>query len=634
MWHRLFSSSRVVGVVLAAVVAGAMTATPTAFAAAALPVVSTPSAAGAVVPVTATRIADSRSRLQIPGPVPGQGTVGVQVTGRGGIPSNGVAAAVLTVTVVWPWAPGFLTVWPSGTPRPGTSNLIFQVGQSIANTVIVPVGADGRIQLFNGSFGYVQLIVDVTGYTLARDTDITPPGPVTAPTVTQATTTSLALHWVNPADADLTGVMIRRAQGSIAPPSPTAGVLVADVPTPQAAITDTGLTAGTTYSYALYAHDRAGNDAPAATVTGVTASSGLRIDPLAAIDAGGRTVDLAGRQHIVTPAGPGTASCPAGTAIAMAGALYTTVGMNVLHGARLAIDQFNQANPGCQLTLKPFDTAGDPQTAAAQIVGDASIIGLLGPAFSGETTATGAVFNQAALLSATASATSPALTGNGWTNFFRGLGNDQLQAVATAKWLTGQQGYQKVCVVHDSTGYVAGLASSVTQALGPAAASTCAATVQTGARDFSATIRSIKSVNPDAVYYAGFWTEAAPFVQQLRAAGVTARFVSGDGSNDPQFVAQAGPASQGTILTGLFGPATDEFAVHYQTAFGAAPGAYSVDAYDIATIMVTGISSGVTDRAGMIGYFRTYDGQGLAKNYRWDASGELTDPILWLYQVQ
>ena len=105
MWHRLFSSSRVVGVVLAAVVAGAMTATPTAFAAAALPVVSTPSAAGAVVPVTATRIADSRSRLQIPGPVPGQGTVGVQVTERGGIPSNGVAAAVLTVTVVWPWAP-------------------------------------------------------------------------------------------------------------------------------------------------------------------------------------------------------------------------------------------------------------------------------------------------------------------------------------------------------------------------------------------------------------------------------------------------------------------------------------------------------------------------------------------------
>ena len=67
MWHRLFSSSRVVGVVLAAVVAGAMTATPTAFAAAAPLVVSTPSAAGAVVPVTATRIADSRSGYRSPG---------------------------------------------------------------------------------------------------------------------------------------------------------------------------------------------------------------------------------------------------------------------------------------------------------------------------------------------------------------------------------------------------------------------------------------------------------------------------------------------------------------------------------------------------------------------------------------
>jgi len=31
----------------------------------------------------------------------------------------------------------------------------------------VPVGADGKIQLFNGSSGTVHLVVDVTGYTLA-----------------------------------------------------------------------------------------------------------------------------------------------------------------------------------------------------------------------------------------------------------------------------------------------------------------------------------------------------------------------------------------------------------------------------------------------------------------------------------
>ena len=61
---------------------------------------------------------------------------------------------------------------------------------------------------------------------------------------------------------------------------------------------------------------------------------------------------------------------------------------------------------------------------APQIVGDATIIGLLGPAFSGETEATGPIFTQAGLLSLTASATRVSLTTNGWTNFFRGLAND------------------------------------------------------------------------------------------------------------------------------------------------------------------------------------------------------------------
>jgi hypothetical protein len=122
----------------------------------------TPTASGTVVYPAAARIADSRSGLQIPGAVPALGTVAVQVAAPGGE----VAAAVLTVTVVDPHAGGYVTVWPSGTNRPGTSNLNFRAGQNIATTVIVPVGADGKIQLFNGSPGSADLIVDFRGYTL------------------------------------------------------------------------------------------------------------------------------------------------------------------------------------------------------------------------------------------------------------------------------------------------------------------------------------------------------------------------------------------------------------------------------------------------------------------------------------
>ena len=114
--------------------------------------------------MTPARIADSRIKQQINGAVPALGTVGVQVTGQGGVPLSGVSAVVLNVTAVSPAKAGYVTVWPSGIPRTGTSNLNFRAGQTIPNTVVVPVGADGKIQLYNGSTGTVHLLVDVSGY--------------------------------------------------------------------------------------------------------------------------------------------------------------------------------------------------------------------------------------------------------------------------------------------------------------------------------------------------------------------------------------------------------------------------------------------------------------------------------------
>lgn len=128
----------------------------------------TPTTAGTIATVTPARVADSRVRWQIPGAVPAAATAAVKVTGIGGIPANGAAAVVATVTVVAPRAAGHATVWPTGAPRPGTSNLNFAAGQTVAATVIVPVGPDGQIQVLNGSAGAADVIVDVTGYTIAR----------------------------------------------------------------------------------------------------------------------------------------------------------------------------------------------------------------------------------------------------------------------------------------------------------------------------------------------------------------------------------------------------------------------------------------------------------------------------------
>ena len=151
-----------------------------------------------------------------------------------------------------------------------------------------------------------------------------------------------------------------------------------------------------------------------------TSQTDLKIVEQVQIDENGAEVKAAEGAAPADPAGDGKATCPP-VSIAMAGALTgpnAALGINIKNGVQLAIDKHNEANPGCQVQLKQFDTEGDPQKAtqiAPQIVDDQYTIGLLGPAFSGETKATGGVFDQAGLVSVTASATNPTLTENGWT---------------------------------------------------------------------------------------------------------------------------------------------------------------------------------------------------------------------------
>ena len=88
----------------------------------------------------------------------------VQIVGQGGVPATStVSAVVLNVTVTEPTAAGFLTVYPSGSPKPLASNLNFVPGQTVPNLVKVKVGPDGKIVVFN-SGGNTQVIFDVAGW--------------------------------------------------------------------------------------------------------------------------------------------------------------------------------------------------------------------------------------------------------------------------------------------------------------------------------------------------------------------------------------------------------------------------------------------------------------------------------------
>jgi hypothetical protein len=122
------------------------------------------SAAGVVVPVTPSRLLDTRSTQR----VAGRGVVTLPVAGVAGVAVD-ATAVVVNITVTGPSGAGFLTAWPAGLAMPNASNVNFVAHQTVPNMAIVKVGAAQSISIFNANSGPVDVIVDIQGFVTAGE---------------------------------------------------------------------------------------------------------------------------------------------------------------------------------------------------------------------------------------------------------------------------------------------------------------------------------------------------------------------------------------------------------------------------------------------------------------------------------
>lgn len=129
-------------------------------------------AGGRYVPLVPHRVLDTRESVstnptQLPlgwtDHKPGIGeTVTLDFKDVSGLPTSGVSAVVLNLAGTEPSLPGFVTAYPSGVARPNTANLNLTPGSTNANTVIVALGADRRVDLFTQAG--THLVADLAGY--------------------------------------------------------------------------------------------------------------------------------------------------------------------------------------------------------------------------------------------------------------------------------------------------------------------------------------------------------------------------------------------------------------------------------------------------------------------------------------
>jgi branched-chain amino acid transport system substrate-binding protein len=338
----------------------------------------------------------------------------------------------------------------------------------------------------------------------------------------------------------------------------------------------------------------------------------------------------------------GTASGDCGGKIAIFGAFTgDNAGLVIpsLNGAKLAVKQFNEANPNCKVTMQEFDTQGDPAVAtpfANQIAGDNSFLGVIGGHFSGESDATMPIYQAAGLAMISPSATRTDLTAKGNTSFYRVVGNDGTQAVAVAAYLKSQNA-KKVFVIDDGSAYGAGITDELGKNIGPLLVNKDK--IQERQSQFDATISKIKAAQADFVFYGGYTREAAPLVKQMRAAGVQAKFVGPDGLYDPSFPAGASGGAEGAIITCPCLPpdkAGGTFAADFQKEYGIAPGSYGAEGFDGAKIYLDAFKDGKKTRKDILEYVKAYDKQGVSKYIKFDAKGDV-DPskvVIWAYQIK
>jgi len=274
-------------------------------------------------------------------------------------------------------------------------------------------------------------------------------------------------------------------------------------------------------------------------------------------------------------------------------------GQDIVNGAKLAAAKINAAGGvlGKQIELVPEDDACDAQTAvqAAQKLIDAGVVAVAGGYCSSAALPELTAFHRAGVPYVLDASTNPQLTEMGWNNVFRTIGRDDEQGPFAAGFMKNFLHAKHVAVIDDNTTYSKGLAQNTVSALKSAGVDVVYAdSITPGQMDYSPTLTKVNSLNPDVIYYTGYFAEGGLMVKEARQLGYKAAFMGGDANNDPTLFKTAGPAAEGMIITtaplAQFLSSAHGYVDDYTKAYGQGPGPYSVYEYDAVGVTAKAIA--------------------------------------------
>jgi branched-chain amino acid transport system substrate-binding protein len=209
------------------------------------------------------------------------------------------------------------------------------------------------------------------------------------------------------------------------------------------------------------------------------------------------------------------------------------------NGARMAIEELNAKGfmiNGKKVTLQLLteDDAADPKqgTAVAQKLVDAKVNGVIGHLNSGTTVPASRIYNENGIPQISPSATNPVYTKQGFKGAFRVVANDNKLGGTLGRYAVEKLGVKSIAVIDDRTAYGQGVADEFVKgakAKMPGIKLVGKEFTNANATDFTAILTSIKAKKPDLIFFGGMDSVGGPMLKQMKALGITAKFMGGDG---------------------------------------------------------------------------------------------------------
>jgi branched-chain amino acid transport system substrate-binding protein len=318
------------------------------------------------------------------------------------------------------------------------------------------------------------------------------------------------------------------------------------------------------------------------------------------------------------------------------------------NAARMAIDELNAKGftiNGQKVTLQLIaeDDGADPKqgTAVAQKLVDARVNGVIGHLNSGTTVPASKIYNDAGIVQISPAATAPAYTRQHFPGAFRVVASDAKLGGALARYAAGPLKARTIAVIDDRTTYGQGVADEFVKGA-KAAGMRIAGREFTSdkATDYTAILTSIKAKKPDLVFFGGMDSVAGPMLKQMKALGIPAVFMGGDGMCTEALGRLAGDGlGDGKVFCaeagGVKGPqeqAMEDFRVRFKTKYNIGVQLYAPYVYDSVMVMATAMQNAKSaDPAKYLPALKAIRYEGVTGTIQFDQNGDIKDGALTLF---